>query len=241
MISIIIPTLDEEKVIGQTLSLLKSQLTTAHEIIVSDGGSKDKTVYIAKKLADKVVVHEGVGRQTIGQGRNEGARVVHGEFLVFIDADCVIPDPDRFFAFALADFEKSPELVALTVYLRVFPESETASDKVVGWMRNFAVRVRNNFFRKGDCAGGEFQMIRKEAFWKIGGYREELVTCEDRDLFRRLAKIGKTMSDPKLMVFHAGRRAHTLGWPYLIGLFVVNTIYFRIRGRAFSKEWAPVR
>src|SRR5438874_2570272 len=51
MISIIIPTLDEEKVIGRTLSLLKSQLTIPHEIIVSDGASKDKTVEIAKKLA----------------------------------------------------------------------------------------------------------------------------------------------------------------------------------------------
>src|SRR5207244_6987314 len=143
------------------------------------------------------------------------------------------PDPDRFFAFALADFEKSPELVALTVYLRVFPESETASDKVVGWMRNFAVRVRNNFFRKGDCAGGEFQMIRKEAFWKIGGYREELVTCEDRDLFRRLVKIGKTMPDQKLTDFHAGRRAHTLAWTYLIVCFMDTRINFGIAARSF--------
>ncbi len=241
MISIVIPTLNEEKLIGETLSRLRSELSIPNELIMSDGGSRDETVAIAKKFIDKVVVHDGAARQTIGAGRNAGAHVCNGDFLVFIDADCVIPDPDRFFARALRHFEKHKELVGLTVYLKVFPETATFGDKTIGWIMNSAVRARNNLFGKGDCAGGEFQMVRTEAFRKINGYREELVTCEDRDLFRRLAKIGRTMSDPKLAVFHTGRRAHILGWPYLVGLFVVNTIFFKLRGRAFSKEWEPVR
>jgi glycosyltransferase involved in cell wall biosynthesis len=241
MISIIIPTLNEEKVIGETLSRLQSELTLPREIIVSDGRSRDKTIEIAKNFTDTVLVHAGAGRQTIGQGRNAGAKISRGEFLVFIDADCMIPDPDRFFSSALSRFQEEGELVALTAYLRVFPETETIGDKVVSWTRNFGVRVSNNFFKKGDCAGGEFQMIRKEAFFKIGGYREDLVTCEDRDLFRRLARVGRTMSDPNLTVFHSARRAHILGWPYLIGLFFINTIFFRLRGRCFSKDWEPVR
>ena len=84
-------------------------------------------------------------------------------------------------------------------------------------------------------------MVRREAFAAIGGYREDLVTREDRDLFIRLAKIGRTMSDPDLVVFHSGRRAHALGWPRLIGLFLLNTIFFHLRGRMLSKEWKPVR
>lgn len=241
MISIIIPTLDEEKVIGETLSLLKSQLTIPHEIIVSDGGSNDRTVDIARKLADKIVIYDGTARQTIAQGRNDGAKVAQGEFLVFTDADCVIPNPDQFFTSAISRFQADNRLVGLTVYLRFFPEAETLGDKVILWIRNFAVRLRNNLFRKGECGGGEFQMVRREAFFAIEGYREDLVTCEDRELFIRLAKTGKTISAPNLTVFESGRRVRALGWPYLIGLFFVNTVFFYVRGRALSKEWKPVR
>jgi glycosyltransferase involved in cell wall biosynthesis len=241
MISIIIPTLEEEKVIGRTLSLLKSQLTIPHEIIVSDGGSKDKTVDIAEKLADKVVIHDKNFRQTIAQGRNDGAKVAQGNFFVFIDADCIIPEPNLFFRSAISSFEAKPRLVALTACFRFFPEAETFGDRVVLWSRDFAVRLQNNLFRKGDCAGGEFQMVRRDAFMAVGGYRDDLVTLEDRDLFIRLAKIGRTMSDPDLVVFHSGRRAHAVGWPRLIGMFFVNFISFYLRGRLHSKEWKPVR
>ena len=55
MISIIIPTLNEEKIIEATLCTLTSTLTIPHEVIVSDGGSSDRTVELAKKYAGAVV------------------------------------------------------------------------------------------------------------------------------------------------------------------------------------------
>ena len=56
MLSIIIPTREEEKAIGATISRLKSGLTLPHEIIVSDGHSSDRTVEIAKSFGAKVIV-----------------------------------------------------------------------------------------------------------------------------------------------------------------------------------------
>ncbi len=241
MISIIIPTLEEEKAIGTTLRSLKSQLTLPHEIIISDGGSTDRTVELARPFSDKLIVHAGPARQTIAQGRNEGARAATGDLLVFLDADCTIPDPDRFFGSAIAQFEAEQELAGLTSHLRFTPGTETLADKLVLGFENLVVRLNNNVLGKGDCAGGEFQMIRASAFHAIGGYREDLVTCEDREIFRRLAKIGRTRFDSHLTVFHSGRRVHTLGWPRLILLFLMNTLSFRFRGRALSKEWEPVR
>ena len=102
-------------------------------------------------------------------------------------------------------------------------------------------RIRNNVCHKGDAPGGEFQMVRARAFHSLGGYREDLVTCEDRDLFARLAGLGRVRSDPQLTVFHTGRRAHNIGWPRLILVFFVNRISFRLRGKAFSKEWTVER
>jgi glycosyltransferase involved in cell wall biosynthesis len=55
MISIILPTFNEEKVIESTLRTLASTLTLPHEIIVSDGRSSDLTVQIAAKYAAVVV------------------------------------------------------------------------------------------------------------------------------------------------------------------------------------------
>jgi glycosyltransferase involved in cell wall biosynthesis len=241
MISIVIPTYYEEKIIEFTLRSLKSQLTIPHEIIVSDGGSKDRTVAVAEKYADKVVVFSGAERQTIAQGRNEGARAARGEFLVFLDADCVIRDPDSFFTAALGDFERMGNLVALTALLRVLPEGETLCDRIVTSIVNTVVVFKNNVLHKGEVPGGEFQMMRKQAFDQIGGFNGQLVTREDRDIFFRLSKIGRTLCDRRLTVFHTGRRAHIVGWGRLIGLFLVNTLSFHVRGKIRSKEWTPVR
>jgi glycosyltransferase involved in cell wall biosynthesis len=81
MLSIIIPTLNEEKIIKSTLSLLKSRLKIPHELIVSDGGSNDKTVSIAKEYADKVVVFSEKNRQTIAM---MGLKLLWEIFLFFL-------------------------------------------------------------------------------------------------------------------------------------------------------------
>src|SRR5689334_22600922 len=101
MIAIIIPTLNVGKVIGETIQKLRLGLTLPYEIIVSDGQSTDKTAEIAKRYADKVIVYRGEKRQTIAEGRNDGARAAVGDFLVFFDADCSLLNPQQFFTTAL--------------------------------------------------------------------------------------------------------------------------------------------
>src|SRR5665213_4213761 len=97
MISIIIPTLNEEKILKKTLTSLKQLKVADYEIIVSDGASTDKTLEIAKDHAHKVITHTSAGRQNIAQGRNAGAAHAHGDYLVFIDADVFIPKINDFF------------------------------------------------------------------------------------------------------------------------------------------------
>jgi glycosyltransferase involved in cell wall biosynthesis len=240
MISLIIPTFNEEKIIESTLCTIASTLTLPHEIIVSDGGSSDRTVDLATKFASTIVVFSGSGRQTIAQGRNDGAKTARGDFLIFLDADCVIPEPDRFFTKALAQFHKNPSLVALTANLRVFPPEETLGDRLVHGVANLALRLKNNLFNRGESFG-EFQMIRREAFTRLGGFRADLVTIEDADMFRRLSKIGKTMIDPQLTVLHTGRRAHQVGWPRLIVMWLINSFFVSVYDRSFTREWKAIR
>ena len=240
MISIIIPTLNEESVIEGTLSFLKTNLTIPHEVIISDGKSTDATAGLARKYADKVLVYSGTTRQTIAMGRNDGAAAASGEFLAFMDADCRMLDPNAFIARALSHFEHNKETVALTVSVRVLPEYETLADKIVFGGLNRYLHFMNNVLKQG-IAAGEFQLIRRSAFDEVGGYNPALVASEDVDMFFRLSKVGKIVFDHKLFIYHTGRRGHAVGWPKLISIWMINTVSMMFRGKAHSKEWTVIR
>lgn len=241
MISIIIPTLNEEKIIGKTLAYLKDNLKeTEYEVIISDGKSSDKTAVIARKCADRVVVYGGRDRQTIAHSRNLGAAQARGRYLVFIDADVVVPNPNKFFKKALEIFKESPKLVGLGVFIRVSPEVETWGDKFFSGLVNYIYLVSNNLFGIGK-APGEFQMVKLGAFRKTGGFNEQLVAAEDNEFFYRLSRIGQTRIASNLTVFHGGRRAHAIGWPRLIWTWFLNAMSVTFFKRAVSKEWEEVR
>lgn len=238
-ISFVIPTLNEGKAIKATIDGLKKYHGDM-EIIVSDGGSKDDTVKLARLNADKVAVHEVKERQTIAAGRNAGAKLGDGDFFVFVDADVTIPDIDDFFAKALRHFERNQKLVALTVGYRIVPENATIADRVIFKLLSLSFVLFNNVLHVG-VSGGEFQMIRREAFLKLKGFNEKLVAAEDGDMFSRLSKIGRTKCDISLSIYHSGRREHIVGWPKLLFQWMRNYLMVQFFGRSWSKEWTEVR
>lgn len=241
MISFIIPTLNEEKVLAKLINNLREIKSFPYEIIVSDGGSTDATVKIAQECANKIVENIAKARQTIGQGRNAGAAASSGEWLVFLDADVHIFEPEEFFKQALEHFKKDPKLVGLGGWLRVFKESETWADRIgYGILSNRTFSLYNNWLKIGaNC--GEFGMVKNEVFKKLGGYREDLPVDEDRELFHRLAKVGRTYTDRNLIVYHTGRRPHAIGWPKLLWEWVINAVWLALFNRSASKEWKVIR
>ena len=84
-ISIIIPTLNEEKTISQCLETVVD--IPGIEVIVADGGSTDRTVEIAGQYRDVKVVSSEMGRSI---QMNKGAGCASGETLLFLHADCVL-------------------------------------------------------------------------------------------------------------------------------------------------------
>ncbi|MDO8593318.1 MAG: glycosyltransferase [bacterium] len=238
VISIIIPTLREEQFLERTLKNLES-LKLPHEIIITDGGSTDGTLDIARKYSEKIVVWGEPRRQTFGEAKNSGATLATGEFLVFIDADVIIPEPQKFFEEIVKIF-KNTKLVATTVPLKPYIENRSWTDAFFSAPLNWFYIVSNNIFHSGNSSG-EFQMVRAEAFRKIGGFSEHLAAGEDNELFRRLATIGRTMSYWKLCVRHSLRRPHKLGWLRTYGIWIKNGFSVALRGKAAYKEWSVVR
>ena len=97
-ISIIIPVLDEAHVLPATLAALQELRQRGHEVLVVDGGSRDGSVTIARKLADRVVM-SGPGR---AQQMNAGADSARHDILLFLHADTLLPaNADRLIAEAL--------------------------------------------------------------------------------------------------------------------------------------------
>lgn len=239
MISIIIPTYNEEKYIEPTLKHLKQSLTLPYEIIVSDDKSTDGTVALSGKHADLVHVPE-VKHVTIGANRNAGAKYARGEILVFTDSSCLIQDPDNAFRRVLDQFSADPGLVGIAGKLGVVPEKATWSDKAVYSIFNLVHLIKNNILGMGE-APGKFQVVRRSAFEAIGGYREDLVTREDGNLFSRLSKIGRTHYDSHIVVLHSGRRAHQVGWPKLLWVWMLETFWVAVFGKSRTADWLSTR
>ena len=86
-ISLIVPTLNEEKHIVNLLSSLKKQSFKDFETIIVDGGSSDMTIQKANEFGARTIVKLGLKEFP---SRNEGAKTACGEILLFTGADIIM-------------------------------------------------------------------------------------------------------------------------------------------------------
>lgn len=106
-ISVVVLAKNEEKYLPSCLKALRQQLLRP-EIIVVYGTSKDRTVQIAKKLADKVIFDHDKG---FTPARNIGWKVCSGDVVAYCDADTL---PKRDWTLKIAKHFENPELLALS-------------------------------------------------------------------------------------------------------------------------------
>ncbi len=245
-ISVIIPTFFEEKTLRRLLSQFSPQLCTTYrlELIISDGGSTDRTLEIAESFAAtlplRIVRHRGKHRQTIAEGRNQGAAIAQGETLVFLNSDVVLADPPQFFATVTQWAGEEPQRsVALVPKVFVFPADASFKDRLIHTIFNRYIQLLNAI-GIGACRG-EAQIIRTRTFREVGGYNAALAAGEDFELYQRLAKIGKIRYCPNLIVYEDPRRYRQYGYLRTFYLWSLNTLSIWIRNRAVTQEWTPVR
>lgn len=239
--SIIIPTLNEEKLLPNLLNQLNNPALKekySYEIIISDGGSKDKTLEIALLNSDTLKVHSEKSPQNIAKGRNVGAKYAEGDNLIFFNGDILLPDPDYFFNYLENNFADS-DYAALTCKVKVFPDEEKISDILFHSIYNKYFQVLNIL---GVGMGrGECQVIKKEYFLKAGGNNEILEAGEDFDLFKRIRKFGKILFANDLCIYESPRRYRKLGYMGVTWSWIKNSVSIIFRNRSISKEWEQVR
>lgn len=228
MISVIVPTLNEEKALEATMKRLKMQdYDGEYEIIVADGISEDRTVEIAVKYADKVIAVEKRG---IAAGRNAGARAAKGDILVFVDADTLLL-PNVLEEIQRSFNDKSVVGVVPTVY----PTDPSLKNVLPYW---FFHRVSRASMRTGNpLLGGMCVAYRKGAFERVGGFDESLRAGEDLDLSLRMRKSGKFKAVKGAYAYTSARRLDEWGRfrfvyryakAYLFGKLGAKTEYERV-------------
>lgn len=240
MLSVIVPTLNEEKLLPRMLQQFTPELVQQHgiEVIVSDGGSTDATVAIARRHAHKVIEETRGLRQTISRGRNLGAKHASGEVLVFLNADTLLKDIDQFFRRVRNEISQ-PGVVALTCSVEVYPGEQQWSDR---WFHGFYNRFFALMNRVGMAMGrGECHIIRREAFFRASGYAQKIAAGEDYDMFRRIATMGKVKFMRDVVVYESPRRYRKYGYTCVTASWFLNFLSVVILRRSLLSEWKPVR
>lgn len=239
-ISVIIPTLNEEKLLPGMLAQFKPDILRAHdiELVVSDGGSTDRTVEIARTCAHTVVENKDGVRQTIAMGRNRGAECARGDILVFLCADTQVADPSVFFTVVSEEVMK-PGIAALTCTVTVSPDVETLADRMYHGFYNWLFAMMN---RVGMGMGrGECHIMRRRVYEQAGGYAESIVAGEDYDLFSRLERIGRVKFLKELRVYESPRRYRYYGYGRVTASWFMNFLSVFFLKRSLRREWKAIR
>jgi uncharacterized protein len=172
-VSVIVPTINEETNLPETLEKLVGMDDV--EVIVSDGGSNDRTRETAEAYGATVVQ----GRAGRAAQMNAGAGMARGNILVFLHADTRLPEDwlDHVRA-ALA----TPGIAAGAFSLGI--DGNRRSLRVIEKLANF--RSRRFQLPYGDQA----IFVKADLFRRIGGYAD-LPIMEDVELIARLRKYGR--------------------------------------------------
>lgn len=173
LLSVIIPTLNEEKYITTLLNCLENQTWQNFEIIVADAKSQDKTRQIAKKSGAKIV--EG-GHQSFA--RNNGQKYAKGSVLLFLDAD--VSFDTNFLGNCYQSFV-TQNLDIGCCYFDTYPLS--LKMKMIYGLWNSSKYLR----RKTKVPDGESQClwVKNSIFQDVGGFNENLKIAEDIDFIHR--------------------------------------------------------
>lgn len=236
-VSVVIPTLNEEKYLPIPLESYKHQTYKNFEVVISDGNSTDRTQNIAREYGARVVTEHNT---TVTMARQKGADATQGEIIVGSDADTKYP-PDHLKRIVM-HFE-DPAVVAVGSG-GVFEKKPWWC--YLGWKINYA--VIEWFYRLTGVVLyiPAFNLsYRKSAFKKIGGYNTYLDFGGDElDILDRLKKAGKIIYDPKLYAYPSSRRAKEGFWRLMIKHTLIDYYGGYLVAKIFKKpliKGKPIR
>lgn len=198
-ISVVIPALNEEELLGACLESLRAQeCDFPFEIIVVDNSSTDATPAIARQYGARVIQEPTPG---IARARAAGFAAARGSIIASTDADTVLPP--YWLARIREQFLVNPDAVGIGgiwEYVDGPAAMRLAVNKVVNRLMPLIIRTAPWLW---SFSGFNFA-VRKKAYEACGGFNLDLRYGEDWDLGKRLRRVGRVIADLDLMVKTSG-------------------------------------
>jgi glycosyltransferase involved in cell wall biosynthesis len=179
LLSIIIPTFNEEQNLPTLLKTITEQTFRDFEVIVADSpASSDKTKELALAAGCRVVAG---GR--VSEGRNNGAAAALGKVFLFLDADVALPN--QFFLEDTVNEFIARDLDLATCRVRTIDGNNY--DKFVHDLYNVYSVALGKILPHipGFCF-----FIKRSVYEAVGGFDVDIKLAEDHELARRGSKIG---------------------------------------------------
>ncbi len=197
-VTVVVPVLNEEAFLEDTLCSLRAQTFADFELLVVDNGSTDRSPEVARRWADRVLVAE---RRGYAWAVHRGVEAASGGLVVSADADTLYPR--RWLATMVRELAR-PSVVAVfgTIAFREGGRagrvcSALGYASLVGVSRLFGVYQ----------VGGANLGMRREAYLRVGGYPPVAhLVGPDLRLVRRLAHEGRVKYVPWLVCYTSNRR-----------------------------------
>ena len=182
-VSVIIPSYNSAKYIGQALESVFAQTYKDYEIIVADDGSTDETVQVLEAYQDRITLltlpHKGICAT-----RNEAIRQSHGEFIALLDSDDLW-EPTKL-QLQVAYLDRHSEFALVYAYSTNFTNEDEGNVSLVKKL-DFEGHIFKDLFTKNSFANSTIVM-RRSVFDEMGGYDESLIAMEDYELNLRIAR-----------------------------------------------------
>jgi len=196
-VSVVIPSLNSGKELKRCLASLTPQLNGEDEIIIVDGGSEDETLKIAYDQGCRIFIYP---EATLGEARDFGVSQAGKEIILQTDTD--VEFTPNFMDVLRRYYEDNAEIVGVSGGWR------DAKRRLLG---DFTCAVLEGILKYADC----IQSYRRDIYYKTLGH-PKVSFGEQIGLWLQIQRLGPTIYDPNLYVFHSSDRVTQIP-SYLIG------------------------
>jgi glycosyltransferase involved in cell wall biosynthesis len=228
--SIIIPTLNEEKCLPILLKAISLQTEKSYEIIIVDGKSTDQTINVAKQFINKFnkinitfsIISSLVGN--VAHQRNKGAEIAKGIYLVFFDADIVIP---RNYLKSIKNTVQKTKQRFIGTFIKA--ETDLWQDRAITILLNLVIEIGNDIGKP--ILPGYDIIMKKTLFEHLGKFREDIKIGEDQELTERAFVHGYPpyiLEHPTII--HSSRRFRKEGYTLALYKYLLATLHVIFKG-----------
>jgi len=195
-VSVVMSVYNGEPYLAQAIHSILTQSFEDFEFVIIDDASQDHSVQTIRSFEDPRI-HLVRNRQNIGLTRslNRGLKLARGQFVARMDADDVsLP---RRLESQMAFLKTYPKVEVLGGSVRLIDEKGKNLGKRIFPTHHELIRWSLCLF---DPIPHPTVMIHRDVLEKVAGYRTEMTTAQDYDLWTRLSSITRMANLPEVMV-----------------------------------------